>query len=275
MERRRRLAQLPPDPPGRAEDAPDSELWVVPAAVLCAFCGQPDCAGCHAEETRSGFVAIVPWERPGKLWSRLWSTAGSATRSADTFFGALPDGPIAAALRFALLAELLAITSVALFLLPLFALALPSVAFDLLADPGHRAAVLRGVCLGIPLLSLWMVGAHVLHGVALDAGARRLGGRRQRRRALRFGLYACGWDLMTGPLGALGTLFGRGLRALAEIAVLSMRVPGQASLAFLQGVYGLRKETAQRARRAGTAAALGLTFVSALVALFAALMLLF
>ena len=46
-----------------------------------------------------------------------------------------------------------------------------------------------------------MVAIHALHGLALDVGAKRQGSRARRARGLRFGLYACGWDLVTLPLG--------------------------------------------------------------------------
>ena len=266
-----RPAEPAPRRQERGDDASDADLWVVPAAVLCAFCGQPDCPGCRADESRSGVLAIVPWERPGGLWSRLWSTANATTRSAETFFGALPDGAVGPPLRFAVLSELLAIASVVAVLLPLFVLALPALALELVSDPSLRAASLRGVAIGIPLLAAWMVVAHVMHGAALDIGARRLGARSQRRRALRFGLYACGWDLMMGPIGAIGTIFGRGPRALAELVVVSMKVPSRASLALLQGAYGLRRDAALRARRAGTAAAVALTVASAVATLAAIL----
>src|ERR1041384_1607602 len=86
------------------------ELSEVPATVVCATCGLPEC-DCDAERPSSfsGVVAIVPWERPGgSLASRLWSTAKLSTLSPQSFFAALPPGGVLAPLGFALLAELLA-----------------------------------------------------------------------------------------------------------------------------------------------------------------------
>jgi hypothetical protein len=108
----------------------------------------------------------------------------------------------------------------------------------------------------------------VTHGAALDAGARRYlpaAARPTRRRAVRFGLYACGWDLMSGPLGALMMLVTRGLRDAVALAELAMRVPGRASQAMLAGVYQLPPDHVARARRAGTVAATLLAIVSAAV----------
>jgi hypothetical protein len=59
----------------RPSDA-SSDLIDVPATVVCAFCGDADCAGCEHERSRSGIVSVIAWERIGvPLLSRLWSTA--------------------------------------------------------------------------------------------------------------------------------------------------------------------------------------------------------
>ncbi len=251
---------------GRRDDDVVDSLFEVPAAVLCATCGQADCPGCTvASENESGVVAIVPWERSGGLWTRLWATANAATQGAEAFFAVLPDGEIPPAMRFAVIAELLAVASMATLLVPLAALVLPNLALEVLQSPSARMAALRWLSLGIPGLALWMVGAHVTHGAALDAGARRQGARPERRRAMRFGLYACGWDLMSGPLGALVMLVTRGMRDTLELAELAMRVPGRASNALLTGVYQLPPDRVVRARRTGSIAAALLAVGSAAV----------
>ncbi len=247
--RRRALRDKP-------QDDPVDSFFEIPAAVLCATCGQADCPGCTAlSDTASGVVAIVPWERSGPVWTRLWATANATTQGAEAFFAVLPDGEIPPAMRFALLAELLAVLSVATLLVPLFVLVLPELTLEIVRSPSARVSALRWFGLGVPALALWMILAHVTHGAALDAGARRQGAPAERRRAMRFGLYACGWDLMAGPLGALVMLFTRGLRDAVEVAELAMRVPGRASTALLTGVYQLSPDRVVRARRAGTVAA--------------------
>jgi hypothetical protein len=260
MAKRPRLAErLPSDPV-------DGDVFEFPAAVLCAICGQPDCSGCApADEGTSGVVAIVPWERPGAgTWSRLWATSLATTQGAEAFFGAIPDGPLPPAMRFAILCEVLAVGAMVAALLPFAALALPNLAMQIIADPTMRQRALQWFAIGVPVLALWMVIAHATHGAALDAGARRVGGRPQRRRALRYGLYACGWDLMTGPLGATWILFSRGAKAMTEVMGLAMTVPGKASRALLSGVYGLPEEDVAKAHRMGTKAAIALAIVSAL-----------
>jgi hypothetical protein len=249
----------------RRELGRDDETFDVPAAVLCAFCGQPDCAGCAAEEEGSGVVAIVPWERPaGGVLSRLWATSKATTLGAEAFFAALPDGELPPAMRFAVLAEMLAIVAMIAALLPFAMLALPNLALEIAQNPGTRMHALHWFAAGVPALTAWMVLAHAMHGAALDLGARKQGARPQRRRALRFGLYACGWDLMAGPIGAAVTLVTSGHEGLRQLLGASMRVPGKASVALLQGVYALRPEGIARARRAGGIAAVALTVASGL-----------
>ena len=251
----------------RVRDDETLDVFDVPAAVVCAFCGQPDCAGCSpAGADESGVVTIVPWERPvGGVWTRLWSTASAATQGAETFFASIPDGEISPAVRFAILAEVLAVLSMMTVLAFLAVLALPTLAVQMLKDPDLRSAMLRGAALGVPLLAGWMVIAHTTHGAILDVGARRQGARPQRRRAFRFGLYACGWDLMAGPLGAAVTLASKGRKAMLELVSLSMSVPGKAQTAFLRGVYGLSAEATARVRRIGSIAAVVLAIVSSAV----------
>jgi len=251
-----------PKPPFH-DDRIDS-FFDIPAAVLCATCGQADCPGCTpGTDHESGVVAIVPWERRGAVWTRLWATANATTQGAEAFFAVLPDGEITPAMRFALLAELLAVLSMAALLVPLVALALPNLALEIVRSPTLRVSALQWFGLGVPALALWMVFAHVTHGAALDASARRQGARAERRRAMRFGLYACGWDLMAGPLGALVMVFTRGFHDAIELAELAMRVPGRASAALLQGVYQLTPDKVARARRAGSVAAALLAVTSA------------
>ena len=242
-------------PPRREDDSLDA-FFDVPAAVLCAACGQADCPGCVAgSEQESGVIAIVPWERSGGTWTRLWATATATTRGAEAFFAVLPDGDLPPAMRFALLAELLAVASMAALLVPAVALALPGLTLALANDPALRHRAMIWFALGVPAVAMWMILAHVTHGAALDLGARRAGARAERRRAVRFGLYACGWDLVTGPLGAVVMLASHGLRATIEIAQLAVTAPARASTALLQGVYQLRAGEVARARRAGSAAA--------------------
>jgi hypothetical protein len=155
----------------------------VPAAVVCAHCGDADCPGCLHEQTRSGVVAIVAWERPGGSLSRLWATARATTLDSERFFESLPDGPVAPALRFAIATELIASTAMGLLLFAPVALLAPGWVKHVLAE--ETLTVARFVAVGIPLLAGILVAAHAAHGWALDRGARRSGVRGATTRALR------------------------------------------------------------------------------------------
>ncbi|HEX2672653.1 MAG TPA: hypothetical protein VHM25_17340 [Polyangiaceae bacterium] len=235
----------------RPRDDSAFDLIEVPATVVCAGCGDPACGGCVADErtNQSGVVAIIPWERPGLgFWHRLWQTSTLSTLHARTFFGALPDGEVSTALAFALVCETIAVSGLALGVALLglaFLPALPGLMWD---DPALRKTILRGAAAGVVMLVLAMVSLHTIHGLALDAAARRYGGRRVGR-GVRFGLYACGWDLVTLPLGLLITALGSGFTAARRAAPLGLTAPKQASEAFLIGMHGLSPETARLAAR--------------------------
>jgi len=272
-------------PPNARDDAARDELERddlldlldadVPAAVVCAHCGDADCAGCRNEQTRSGVVAIVAWERPGSpAMARLWATARATTFESDRFFESLPDGPIAPALRFAFASELLASASMALLALAPVALVAPRWVKHVLVDEAPAAVRLAAV--GVPALATILVAAHVAHGWALDRGARRSGAPGATTRALRFGLYATGWDLVVGPLGALVLASKEGLGKALSIGSVIVDLPGRSARAFLRGCYRLDGGSAEPALRASYVAAAVATVVGAIAvvaALAAALLL--
>jgi hypothetical protein len=245
----------------------------VPAAVVCAHCGGADCSGCWQEQTKSGVVAVVAWERPGApVLTRLWATAHATTFDADRFFETMPDGPLGPALRFAVVSEMIAAVAMGLLAaLPLAILA-PSWFKHVLVDEGGTFA--RVALVGVPALASLLVAAHVAHGWALDLGARRSGARGATSRALRFGLYAAGWDLVIGPLGAIIVTAKQGLRAALSIASVGMGLPGRSARAFLRGCYRLEGPDAQPALRASYAAAVIATAVGT-VAVISALVVVF
>ncbi len=120
-------------------------------------------------------------------------------------------------------------------------------------------------------LAALLVAAHAAHGWALDLGARRSGARPATTRGLRFGLYAAGWDLVVGPLGAVVVAFREGLGAAMSIASLGVGLPGRSARAFLRGCYRLEGASAAPALRASYVAAALATLVGA-VAVIAALL---
>ena len=256
----------------REREGSSPDLLDVPAAVVCAFCGDADCAGCDDEQrdlSRSGIVAVIAWERPGvPALSRLWSTARATTRG-DDFFELLPDGPLVPALRFAAACELLASTAVFLSFLAVAAVVAPEWLRHLALDPAARSVALRIVVLGLPAFASMLVVAHVAHGLSIDRGATRSGARSARSRALRFGLYACGWDLVMGPLGAIVVAVKEGVGPAMSLAGTLSGLPTRATNAFLRGCYRLDGEGARRALGASYVGATVATLAFALVVLVA------
>lgn len=227
----------------------------VPAAVLCARCGVADCPGCELEITQSGIVSIVPWERPGAASERLWTTARLATLDAERFFETLPDGPIGPALAFAVAAELAAVGAASGLALGLAGLAVPGWVAHLARSSGSS------VLLGGLVFVLLLVGAHAAHGVALAWGS----GPRALRRALRFGLYEAGWDVVLGPIGFVVLLLTRGRRAVRALFRESMGLPTRAARAFLRGALRVEGAAASSPIRASLVAAV----ISTLLVAFA------
>lgn len=259
------------DPRLLNDELVDSE---VPAAVVCAQCGDADCPGCLEEQTRSGVVAVVPWERPGSpALARLWATARATTLDAERFFESLPDGPIVPALRFAIVCEMIAAGAMAIAALVPLAVLAPRWIGHLLVH--ETLDSLRLVVIGVSGLAALLVMAHLAHGWALDWGARRPGTRSSTGRALRFGLYAAGWDLVVGPLGVVLVGLKQGPRAVLTIAGVGLGLPGRSARAFLRGCYHLEGKSAARALRASYLAAAISTFIGALAVIAGLLMAIF
>ena len=251
------------------------ELDDVPAAVVCAHCGQADCLGecLGLEETThaSKVVAIVPWERPVGGWlARLWSTARLTTVNHAAFFGSLPAGDVGAAAMFALVAELLTVSAHLAFIATLAAFVFPELAAAVRADPRLLSAVIRGAGVTIPAVAGLMVFLHTVNGLALDWGARRRGGRK--RLGLRFGLYSCGWDLVTLPLGLLVLAVTAGPGVALKAAPLGVTLPPRAARAYLKGVQNLDDEATVAAGRIATAI-MGPVAIGACVAVVVAIVL--
>ena len=240
----------------------------VPAAVVCARCGSAECLGCDGDYSRSGVIAIIAWERSdAPLFRRLWLTARAATRDAEQFFEALPDGPIAPALRFAIVSELIATSFTLLLFLPFVVIGAPHWTKEVILS----GAAFRALLVGIPAFAAILVLAQAAHGVALDIGAGRGGLRSQRSRALRFGLYAAGWDLVIGPVGTLMIALNEGFFSAFQVPTMASGLPTRSARAFLRGAYGLHGASADRAVRTSYVAAIGATGFAAIAVVAAVL----
>jgi hypothetical protein len=106
---------------------------------------------------------------------------------------------------------------------------------------------------------------HVGHGVALDLAARREGSLSVGRGA-RFGLYSCGWDLVTLPLGLLVLTLTDGPLTALRHSARGLTAPNTAALSYLSHVHRLEPDAALRASRG----AVGRVFVPLLIVVMAA-----
>jgi hypothetical protein len=238
------------------DSAPD--LGDVPATVFCVHCLSAECTGCEPNDMRSGIVQIIPWEREGSLWSRLWSTSYLATLESQAFFSKMTDGPILPALTFAFFAELVSASAMALFGGLAVLASAPSVVIPFLQDASSRGWLIRIALVAIPALASLLVAAHAAHGSWIDRGARKNGAASAHNRALRFGLYACGWDVLLGPVGLITLLLRREKQAnggggggggTAALFASASGLPTRATEAFLQGHYRLHGEKMRAAVR--------------------------
>jgi hypothetical protein len=249
---------------GRQAQAEDeaADSVDVPAAVVCAVCGRGDCLGCAVEaSSASGVIAIVPWERPQAGWmGRFWGTVHATTRGAEGFFRAMPDGKVGPALRFAVLAEILAVSSTALVITPIVVLLVPGLFFRFVTQASTRDSVALAALVGVVGFTLLLLGAHAVHGVAF-------GKRIPRSRALRFGLYACGWDFGSSPAGLVTALVSGGFGSALSLAASSVTAPARAAEAALEGVFLLYGAEAGRAKRRAVALAMLIAVPAVLVVL--------
>ncbi len=241
-------------PASRDLDEEGTDSIDVPAAVVCATCGRGDCPGCLEERTgASGVIAIVPWERPQLAWpARLFATVQATTRGAEGFFCALPDGSVSPAFRFAVLAEVFAVGSTAAVVAPLMVLAIPGLWLRFLSSGQTREAVALATLVGVVGFTVLLVAAHAVHGLSLGRTA-------SRSRALRLGLYACGWDFGSSPAGAFAAAFSGGIRACLALMVSSVTAPARAIDAALGGVFQLEGDAARRAKRRAMRIAMALS----------------
>jgi len=165
-----------------------------------------------------------------------------------------------APLGFGLLAELLASVGLSATLGAIALAAVPGLVSELIGNAPLRGVILRAASWGVPGLALAMVLLHAGHGVALDAAARRYGSR-QSGRGLRFGLYSCGWDLVTLPLGLLLLTFTDGPISALRHSARGLTAPSTAALAYLSHVHRFERDVAVRASRR----AIGIVFVPMLL----------
>jgi hypothetical protein len=220
-----------------------SEESDVPPAVLCATCHRAECAGCEPDPLEANQEPTLAWEYGAhSVTRRLWRTALRSSTEPARVFGALPDGNIAPALCFALLAETVAVGSFGVVAVGLALAIAPQFSLRFLTHPLGLAYLFGG----LGAATLTMVLLHAIWGACLEFGARshEPNGLRQ---SLRFALYACGWDLLTSPAGLLEGITRRGVRRTFSAIESAVRAPRPALRAYQEE----RRHFEQDARRRG------------------------
>ena len=145
----------------------------VPAAVVCALCGDPDCMGCAEERSRSGVISIVAWERPGPALARLWATAKAASRERRSLLRSAPGRTDHARASLRVLRRAVRVRAPCSAMLA-GAVALLLLALGIFPDGASLAIALRVSLVAVFGLTALLVAAHATHGLSLDKGARRV-----------------------------------------------------------------------------------------------------
>lgn len=228
-----------------------------PPVVSCSRCGQRECSDLQCVVRAAAPEHALPWECGGRAWHvRLWQTAVATTLEPERSFGVLPPAGLGKALLFGTLCEAIAIGSFAALALPLSVM-FPNLARELWHSEQARAWLL-GLLLGAVLL---MLGLHLVWGICTELGAYTDQRRPRIVLGMRFGLYACGCDLLASPAGLLIGTATAGLRNAWRQVALAAYAPRPTLAAYARG-RGFSRAAERRGMQYSIAAfALGLAGV--------------
>ncbi len=247
----------------------DSEI---PPAIACAKCGLTDCEGCDEEPPQAMTVSTrIAWEqadRPHR--QRLWDTTRATALDADFTFRtlaqeALAPGPhnrldgrtVQVAFNYAFVAEFWAVLSWTVPWALGFSAAFPRLTWHMISSPN---VLLLGLVI-LLVLVLGVVLVHMWWGLAVEWGVSRTGNRASYATGLRFGLYACGWDLLTSPAGLVTHLVRDGWRRGFTIFRAGTQVPRTA----VNGYLGEGRRLSEADRRSALWTAIWVTTVGLLL----------
>jgi hypothetical protein len=248
----------------------------IPPVSSCAVCGQPGCPGCvrSPAKTEARLEGGIRFEQPrGSLSERLVQTALESVSDPAQMFGIRLRGASRRhAWAFAWLSEGLALLSVFAFCLGIFSLGFPKISRELLSLRGAYVVVLLAYVFAVAFLVL----VHWLWGLALDFGmagrVREEGelsaeGVSARALGVQFGLYACGWDLITSPLGLVLVWRNVPRGARGDALLGALRAPQVAIRVYFVAALALSEAEARVAQRRALALALGWLGITFLVVL--------
>ena len=222
----------------------------MPAVAVCAQCGDPSCPGHDLESSGERPIhRLLPWEdgRSAPL-SALWRTAIVAASDLDLWVRSsrATGAGVGPAFTFALACELLAVASTCLPLALLGGGLAWMVTRDGQVVWSVMGLVTRVAAVFVPM----MLVIHLVHQWVIARFGQRRGLPIDRASVLRAGLYACGWDLATGPAGVLAPLL-RG-----DLAGARTRLRGNSTLyrdataTWLREVHGVEGDAIRAAGRA-------------------------
>jgi hypothetical protein len=225
----------------------------IPPIARCLTCHLLDCDGCRRIESRRQ----VAWQREGGGLSLLWATTKESVQAGKRSCLDVERPQVLDALSFAVFAELATSASVTLLLVLLLQ------ALDVSAG---RLDVVLLLWLG---LAGFLVLVHALWGLGLELAAWFFGLGFSPKRGLSFAFYACGWDLMTSPVGILTAMATSGAGVgWAEVRTAA-RVPRAAVMRYLSESRGASNHEATAAMRFSFLLPVGL-LVTAMVVLMVA-----
>jgi hypothetical protein len=207
----------------------------IPPITRCTTCLALDCEGCNRTVERRALA----WEMTrGSPLRRLWLTARQSLQAGRVSCLDADNARPGAALSFALVAELLACTSIVAALLCLVTLVFPAGAAFFFSEPSVLLAAFE---LGAAL-ALFMVFVHALWGLGLELTLWSKGVGFELRRGLTFALYTCGWDLITSPVGLVLSIAQGGLLPGLEQVREAARVPREAVARYAAVTRGAPRE---------------------------------
>jgi len=233
---------------GALKDPP--ELRDVPAIAVCAQCGDPACPGHDFEQSGERPIhRLLAWEDGESPPLRaLWRTAMTSAENLELWVRASRStgNGIGPAFTFALACELVAVAATCVPLAIGGGLVAWRLTHDMQSVLGVMGLIGRVALVFVPT----MMVIHLAHQSVIARVGARYGMPSGRLSVARAGLYACGWDLATGPAGVLAPLL-RG-----DVAGARARLRGNSTLyrdatvVWLRDVHGVEGEAVAAARRA-------------------------